>query len=105
MDLTYVPILKWNFLLKLIFFPHKIVEKEVDMSASIRHLDASTHLIGVTNAKRRKLQLSYLLLWELILCIKLNRVSWLAIGELNSPTPKCIVHFKSGLNAKFSYIS
>jgi hypothetical protein len=92
---------KWNFLLKLIFFPHKIVEKEVDISASIRHLDASTHLIGVTNAKRRKLQLSYLLLWELILCIKLNRVSWLAIGELNSPTPKCIVHFKSWLNANF----
>ena len=44
--------------------------------------------------------MKYILLWEAILCSKQNGVSWLDIGGLNSTTPKGIVHFKSGLNAK-----
>jgi hypothetical protein len=87
----------WRFNLLVAYAPDG---SPLGVLVSVRICDTSNYLIGATNDQGRKMQANSAMLWSAILQAKADGCAWFDIGGLNEATPKGIVDFKRGINAK-----
>ncbi len=75
-------------------------ETPIASIVSVRHGDTCTYLVGISDDVGRRLNASYILLWNAILNAKESGCQYFDVGGVNSDTVKGIAHFKKGMGGQ-----